>query len=170
MRAFHDTWRDGIHSYLTYLRDRLSVARDLLHETGSIFVQIGYEAVHRVRALMDKVFGEDNLVSEIVVQKTYGFSSQAISNVSDFLYCGIVKAAKLSKAGHSIARRHTSLAKGCYERERERERGSCSPGPEALRTYGGASARTAPDRRLPWEGIGRLSWGWRAGAEARSEL
>ncbi|NOG71279.1 site-specific DNA-methyltransferase [Roseicella sp. DB1501] len=85
VRAFRDTWRDGIHSYLTYLRDRLTVARDLLHESGSIFVQIGDENVHRVRALMDEIFGETNIVSEIVVQKTYGFSSDAISNVSDYV-------------------------------------------------------------------------------------
>ena len=85
VKAFRDTWRDGIHSYLTYLRDRLTVARDLLTDSGSIFVQIGDENVHRVRALMDEVFGESNLVSEIVVQKTYGFSSDAISNVSDFI-------------------------------------------------------------------------------------
>ena len=57
VRAFRDTWRDGVHSYLTYLRDRLIVARDLLTESGSIFVQIGDENVHRVRALMDEVFG-----------------------------------------------------------------------------------------------------------------
>jgi len=69
VRAFRDTWRDGIHSYLTYLRDRLTVARDLLHESGSIFVQIGDENVHRVRALMDEVFGEDNFVNSIVVKK-----------------------------------------------------------------------------------------------------
>ena len=56
--GFRDTWKDGIHSYLTYLRDRLTVARDLLHESGSIFVQIGDENVHRVRALMDEVFGD----------------------------------------------------------------------------------------------------------------
>ncbi len=55
VKAFRDTWRDGIHSYLTYLRDRLTVARDLLAESGSIFVQIGDEYVHRVRALMDEV-------------------------------------------------------------------------------------------------------------------
>ncbi|MEY4249011.1 MAG: hypothetical protein RJA87_644 [Pseudomonadota bacterium] len=77
VRAFRDTWRDGIHSYLTYLRDRLTVARDLLHESGSIFVQIGDENVHRVRALMDEVFGEDNFVSEIVFTKTTGLGSKA---------------------------------------------------------------------------------------------
>ena len=60
VKAFRDTWRDGIHSYLTYLRDRLTVARDLLTESGSIFVQIGDENVHRVRAVMDEVFGEEN--------------------------------------------------------------------------------------------------------------
>ena len=62
VKAFRDTWRDGIHSYLTYLRDRLTVARDLLTDSGSIFVQIGDENVHRVRAVLDEVFGEDNCV------------------------------------------------------------------------------------------------------------
>jgi adenine-specific DNA-methyltransferase len=85
VKAFRDTWRDGIHSYLTYLRDRLTVARDLLADTGSIFVQIGDENVHRVRALMEEVFGESNHISTITVQKTYGFSSDAISNVCDYL-------------------------------------------------------------------------------------
>ncbi|MEI2623697.1 MAG: DNA methyltransferase [Giesbergeria sp.] len=64
VKAFRDTWRDGIHSYLTYLRDRLTVARDLLTDSGSIFVQIGDENVHRVRALMDEVFGEDNFICD----------------------------------------------------------------------------------------------------------
>ena len=63
VKAFRDTWRDGIHSYLTYLRDRLTVARDLLTDSGSIFVQIGDENVHRVRAVMDEVFGDRNCVS-----------------------------------------------------------------------------------------------------------
>ena len=62
VKAFRDTWRDGIHSYLTYLRDRFTVARDLLADSGSIFVQIGDENVHRVRAVMDEVFGDDNCV------------------------------------------------------------------------------------------------------------
>ena len=62
VKAFRDTWKDGIHSYLTYLRDRLTVARDLLTETGSIFVQIGDENVHRVRTVMDEVFGADNFM------------------------------------------------------------------------------------------------------------
>ena len=64
VKAFRDTWRDGIHSYLTYLRDRLTVARDLLTDSGSIFVQIGDENVHRVRAVMDEVFGDENFVCD----------------------------------------------------------------------------------------------------------
>ena len=65
VKAFRDTWKDGIHSYLTYLRDRLTVARELLTESGSIFVQIGDENVHRVRAVMDEVFGEENFTAQI---------------------------------------------------------------------------------------------------------
>ena len=76
VKAFRDTWRDGIHSYLTYLRDRLTVARDLLTESGSIFVQIGDENVHRVRALMDEVFGEENFVS-LILYRRGGFQTTA---------------------------------------------------------------------------------------------
>jgi len=78
VKAFRDTWRDGIHSYLTYLRDRLTVARDLLTESGSIFVQIGDENVHRVRAVLDEVFGDENFCSLINVAKTSGAGSPAI--------------------------------------------------------------------------------------------
>ena len=85
VKAFRDTWRDGIHSYLTYLRDRLTVARDLLTESGSIFVQIGDENVHRVRALMDEVFGNENFSSLISVQTTTGFQADYIGNMSDFI-------------------------------------------------------------------------------------
>ncbi len=79
VKAFRDTWRDGIHSYLGYLRDRLTVARDLLTESGSCFVQIGDENVHRVRAVMDEVFGEGNFISQITVYKTTGAGSPAIA-------------------------------------------------------------------------------------------
>jgi adenine-specific DNA-methyltransferase len=85
VKAFRDTWRDGIHSYLTYLRDRLTVARDLLTDSGSIFVQIGDENVHRVRALMDEVFGESNCVAVLVVEKTAGSSMEYIDSVADFI-------------------------------------------------------------------------------------
>ena len=85
VKAFRDTWRDGIHSYLTYLRDRLTVARDLLTESGSIFVQIGDENAHRVRALMDEVFGDENHCGTIVFQKSGGSSATKIETVTDHL-------------------------------------------------------------------------------------
>ena len=85
VRAFRDTWRDGIHSYLTYLRDRLTAARDLLAESGSIFVQIGDENVYRVRALMDEVFGQDSHVADIVVLKTSSQTSQYLAGIADYV-------------------------------------------------------------------------------------
>ncbi len=85
VKAFRDTWRDGIHSYLTYLRDRLTVARDLLSDSGSIFVQIGDENVHRVRALLEEVFGQDNLVADIIVQTTTSASSVYIDRINDHI-------------------------------------------------------------------------------------
>ncbi len=85
VKAFRDTWRDGIHSYLTYLRDRLGVARDLLSNSGSIFVQIGDENVHRVRAVMDEVFGEDNFISLISFVKASAQTSNYLSSSSDYL-------------------------------------------------------------------------------------
>ena len=85
VRAFRDTWKDGIHSYLTYLRDRLTAMRDLLTESGSIFVQIGDENVHRVRTLMDEVFGEENAIAQIAFVKTTGATNDFVSSVSDYL-------------------------------------------------------------------------------------
>ena len=85
VKAFRDTWRDGIHSYLTYLRDRLTVARELLHESGSVFVQIGDENVHRVRALMDEVLGERNHVATITFAKTSLQAARLLPCVSDSL-------------------------------------------------------------------------------------
>lgn len=85
VKAFRDTWRDGIHSYLTYLRDRLTIARDLLNESGSIFMQIGDENIHRVRVLMDEIFGDKNFVSLITFTKAEGLSDKSFSNVTDFV-------------------------------------------------------------------------------------
>ncbi len=85
VKAFRDTWRDGIHSYLTYLRDRLTVAKELLTESGSIFVQIGDENVHRVRALMDEVFGEENFVCMVTAQKTSSQTTELLTTVSDYI-------------------------------------------------------------------------------------
>ena len=85
VKAFRDTWKHGIHSYLTYLRDRLTVARDLLTESGSIFVQIGDENVHLVRAVMDEVFGDDNLIAEVVVKKTTSATSRYLAGTCDYI-------------------------------------------------------------------------------------
>ncbi|MEQ6897827.1 DNA methyltransferase [Microbacterium sp. KR10-403] len=83
IKAFRDTWADGIHTYLSYLRDRLVVARELLTESGSVFVQIGDENVHLVRGLLDEVFGAENFVSQISFTKTGGFSSDLLDGVYD---------------------------------------------------------------------------------------
>ena len=85
VKAFRDTGRDGIHSYLTYLRDRLTVARDLLTDSGSIFVQIGDENVHRVRTVMDEVFGDENFVSEISYKTSIGLGAELIDNTCNYI-------------------------------------------------------------------------------------
>ena len=86
VKAFRDTWRDGIHSYLSYLRDRLTAARELLTESGSIFVQMGDENVHRVRTMMDEVFGSENCVSMITCRVSSGTKRErAPKSVSDYL-------------------------------------------------------------------------------------
>jgi adenine-specific DNA-methyltransferase len=85
IRAFRDTWELGIHSYLTYLRDRLLLARELLTESGSIFVQISDENVHHVRELMDEVFGAGNFVRLITFAKTGSMVSNELGRTSDYL-------------------------------------------------------------------------------------
>jgi adenine-specific DNA-methyltransferase len=96
VRAFRDTWTLGVHSYLTYLRDRLRVARELLSETGSIFVQIGDENLHRVRCVLDDVFGPHNSISLISFKKTHHQESDLMPQITDFLlwYAKDISAAK----------------------------------------------------------------------------
>ncbi len=97
VRAFRDTWKLGIHSYLTYLRDRLVVARDLLTETGSVFVQIGDENVHLVRCVMDEVFGSENYCALIFFLKTTGKGSDTLDSSGDYIiwYAKNVEQAKI---------------------------------------------------------------------------
>jgi len=85
IKAFRDTWELGIHSYLTYMRDRLLLAKKLLHESGSIFVQISDENVHHIRELMDEVFGVNNFVSLISFTTTSGFPSNTLSRAGDYI-------------------------------------------------------------------------------------
>ena len=107
VKAFRDTWRDGIHTYLSYLRDRLTVARDLLTDSGSVFVQIGDENVHRVRAVMDEVFGVGNYVSTINFRKTVAQTSTLLPSNSDCLlwYAKHKEAVKYRKL---LSERHLS--------------------------------------------------------------
>ena len=85
VKAFRDTWRDGIHSYLTYLRDRIMVARDLLSNSGSIFVQIGEGNVHRVRALLDEIFGEENFITQITYKTNSPLGEEFLASNSDYI-------------------------------------------------------------------------------------
>jgi adenine-specific DNA-methyltransferase len=85
IKAFRDTWELGIHSYLTYLRDRLLLAKELLHESGSVFVQISDENLHHVREMLDELFGPENFCSVITIAKTAGHASELIANVGDYL-------------------------------------------------------------------------------------
>ncbi len=85
IKAFRDTWELGIHSYLTYLRDRLLLAKDLLHESGSLFVQIGDENVHHSRELCEEVFGAENFVSLICVTKTAGQTAELMAGLADYI-------------------------------------------------------------------------------------
>jgi adenine-specific DNA-methyltransferase len=85
VQAYRDTWELGLHSYLTYLRDRFLVARDLLTMSGSIFVQISDDNIHHVRELMDEVFGGENFVSIVPFIKTASSTQQLLSSVADFI-------------------------------------------------------------------------------------
>jgi len=85
IKAFRDTWELGIHSYLTYLRDRFILIKELLNESGSLFVQISDENVHHVKEILQEVFGKDNFISQIPFAKTSGFSPTYLSNVCDYL-------------------------------------------------------------------------------------
>src|SRR5680860_1515975 len=80
VKAFRDTWQLGIHSYLSYLRDRLVASRELLTDSGSVFVQIGDENVHLVRGLLDEVFGAENFTSQILFRKTGGLRSNGLAS------------------------------------------------------------------------------------------
>ena len=99
IKAFRDTWELGIHSYLSYLRDRLVLAKELLTQSGSVFVQISDDNVHLVRNLLDEVFGSENFVSQIIYTKTSGATSKTMNSVADYIlwYCKDINNLKLRK-------------------------------------------------------------------------
>ncbi|PSR24872.1 MAG: site-specific DNA-methyltransferase [Sulfobacillus thermosulfidooxidans] len=145
IRAFRDTWELGIHSYLTYLRDRLLLARELLHESGSIFVQISDENVHHVRELLDEVFGAKNFVSQIYFATTSGFATSSLSRIGDYLIWYAKDKAKLKyrqlyteksnlKTGDD-AYKYVELADGMRRPMTQGERQGGVPVPEASQIY-----------------------------------
>ena len=144
MKAFRDTWRDGIHSYLTYLRDRLTVARDLLADSGSIFVQIGDENVHRVRVVMDEVFGDENFIDQIVFQTSSGRVSDGLDGVYDVIiwYARNRERAKFRKLKRErtekqldTAYTYVQLSDGTFRAMSGAERDGISPLPEGAKRF-----------------------------------
>ena len=126
VRAFRDTWKLGIHSYLAYLRDRLVVARDLLTETGSIFVQIGDENVHLVRNVMDEVFGSENFVSIVTTKKSGGMGQAFVDNVSDYILW-YAKEKSLAKYRQLYTEKVLSKGAGARYNQVELEDGTVRP-------------------------------------------
>jgi adenine-specific DNA-methyltransferase len=126
IKAFRDTWELGIHSYLAHIRDRMLLAKELLSETGSVFVQIGDENVHSVRLILDEVFGPNNCISHITVKKTSGLGSDNLKNVADHILWYSkdkkqIKSRKIFKAKHlgatgAIGFQYIELANGQFRR------------------------------------------------------
>ena len=165
IKAFRDTWKDGIHTYLAYLRDRLVVARDLLTESGSVFVQIGDENVHRVRALMDEVFGSENFVTTITLSKTTSATNALLGGTVDYLLWfakdkGVVKYRALwqQKAiGGSGAAAYTKAEIGGTRRSLSApERRSLDALPDGARAYTTSDLTSQAMGRQ--KGEGAASW------------
>ncbi|MCC6361641.1 MAG: site-specific DNA-methyltransferase [Phycisphaerales bacterium] len=143
LKAFRDTWELGIHSYLTYLRDRLLLAKELLHESGSCFVQISDENIHHVRELMDEVFGATNFCGMIAFQKTTSASGNLVPSVADFLvwYSRDIKQVKyrplyLQRAGEGwVNYDYVRLPDGEHRRMEADERKSWKNLPQGSRVY-----------------------------------
>lgn len=120
IKAFRDTWELGIHSYLSYLRDRLVVARELLTQSGSVFVQISDENVHLVRSIMDEVFGSDNFFAFITFRKASPLGSVGLMGVSDYIiwYAKDIESVKYRQLyedkpmGYGTSFMHVELANG----------------------------------------------------------
>lgn len=190
VKAYRDTWELGVHSYLTYLRDRLVVARDLLASAGSVFVQISDENVHHVRELMDEVFGEHNRINMIQFMKTAGLESDFLANVNDFLlwYAKDRTAAlgkfsrlyQMKEVGGEASSQYTyvELPGGTYRQMTRQELADTSTLPSGSRVFSHQSAYTAgsattTDFVFEWEGrTFRLPPGqrWRTTREGMNRL
>ena len=168
VRAYRDTWELGIHSWLTYMRDRLLLARELLTDAGSCFVQISDENVHLVRCVMDEVFGTENFVSEIYFATTSGFSTETISRVGDYLLWYAkdkkrIKYRSLFSPKNNIERgddayRHLELENGERRPMTKEEREGVEPLPDKSRifSYGDSQAQGAHSQDCPFEFEGKV--------------
>ncbi|TYL45831.1 site-specific DNA-methyltransferase [Nocardioides sp. BGMRC 2183] len=192
IKAFRDTWELGIHSYLSYLRDRLLVARELLTESGSCFVQIGDENVHLVRSLMDEVFGSENFVSQIAFRSTSGAGSPTggvltIASVSDYLIwysrdISRIKVRKLYQAkglADDVGGRYSrvQLADGTRRTTTKQERSGASELPPGSRIYrhDNLTSQSSPESsQFPVELAGRWfrpnKGGWKTNLDGMSRL
>lgn len=175
IKAFRDTWELGIHSYLAYLRDRLLLARELLSESGSVFVQISVENVHLVRCLMDEIFGKGNFVSLISYATTGGFETSTLSRLGDYLiwYSKDIKQIKyrqlfLEKSMATLKSgdyRYLRLADGSQRlmKQEERDEQICIPEESNIFRLGDTTSQGFAQQPQPFEfekkiynpGIGR---------------
>jgi adenine-specific DNA-methyltransferase len=188
VKAYRDTWELGLHSYLTYMRDRLLLARDLLSPSGSVFVQISDENVHHVRELMDEVFGAENFMATIAYRTAVGMSSSTIDQVFDYLVwfakdIKLVKFRRLftpTRIGKEGASRYKTIESpdGNTSRlmtEEEREDPSRIPaGWRAFRDQGLTSRTGSDTTTLPFEYNGvkyrPSSGGWRTSIDGLTRL
>jgi adenine-specific DNA-methyltransferase len=187
VKAFRDTWKLGIHSYLAYLRDRLVVARDLLTETGSVFVQIGDENVHLVRCLMDEVLGPENFVREIHFTKTGAKASETLDEVGDYIiwyakdinnlkYRRLYREKSVSRSGLSNYP-YIELPNGETRLLTKEERENVSSLPSGAKMFGIhalSSQSGGPSSRFPIEFNGSTyriySGGWKTNQEGIAKL
>ena len=170
IKAFRDTWELGIHSYLTYLRDRLLLARELLTDSGSIFVQISDENVHLVRSLMDEIFGVNNFTSHIVFKKTAGKGSAKLDSIYDILlwYAKDINSVKFRPLFVLRGKEETSerynlveLANGTIIRLTKTQLEGLDPIPDGKHfriTALNSQGETTGDTVQPFEWMGRKYW------------
>ena len=164
IKAFRDTWELGIHSYLSYLRDRLLVARELLTESGSCFVQIGDENVHLVRSVMDEVFGSENFVSLITFRKTLPLGSSGLTTVSDFIiwYCKNrenLKYRQLFQEKSKSSYEYIEINDGLYRRMTTEEKSGLIEPPENSKPFSNSGLKSSgftPSCTFDFEFNGKL--------------
>jgi len=190
VKAFRDTWELGIHSYLSYLRDRFLLARELLHDSGSIFVQISDENIHHVRELLDEIFGPGNFVSLVTFKKTTSAGSpsggtKVLSSTNDYLiwYCKKLDSIKyrqlfIPRAGEGwVNYDYVRLSDGTHRKMTDEERGDWSKLPEGARVYRRdnlTSTSSAGESSEPYEFEGRQyspgKGGWKTSKDGLKRL